>query len=232
MQQLPSDYYDGNCIIINNIINNNPSPDAIGNLYSHGHGIDTAVSYIKDHNIADYAILAEPDCIITGINWIDRLNESALKGYHLAGFESQANTSSITPLHICPSIWKIDEITGSFKIQKRDVSAFPTHDQSILNYKTIAKMIYLTNMPEHGAWIWFHFWDTGIKNWYELALKGRAESIDSCDGFYHFFYGRYRPPKTTSRMSTEELQIFNQNSDWIPYFSNEELLLLDRYGLL
>ena len=66
------------------------------------------------------------------------------------------------------------------------------------------------NMDNSGIWIWTHWWDCGILNWYKAALLGKAIRTNSGEGFKHFFAGRKRPP---SCLDADDYQLIEQYMD-------------------
>jgi len=220
---LPPHYVDRNCVVINS----GDSYDDLGSYNSHGAGIDAAVEYIKRYQIADYIIHIEPDCIITGHKWLDDLNNQVkFSNCYLCGFTPTANTSSIAPFHICPSIWKVDQIPDTFMIRHR--KGDQSNNFNILSYNKLVKQLYESNVPEYGVWIWFHYWDTGIKNWYDIASTGKVTILDKCEGFHHFYYGRYRPPRLDEHL-TESQRVILADNPWIPKMSLDEIKLLKEF---
>lgn len=173
-RDVPSEYRDERCTVLQ-----------MGHGTSHGAGIDTAVDYLRSHNIR-YFVLIEPDCVITGTEWLDKMIQAVNNGAAMAG----PNRLPFGPIHPCPSIWDITQIPGSFKVSDRDISI----DFGIFNYKDMIKWLMNNNADNGSIHLWCHKWDCGLKNWYILAKKGLAIHTHNSDGFKHFYEGRNRSP--------------------------------------
>jgi hypothetical protein len=94
------------------------------------------------------------------------------------------------PIHPCPTMWDIVKIPGSFEVSTRNIPI----DFDIFNYRLMLEWLINVGMDEGSIWLWCHWWDCGIKNWYMAALQGKAVHTHNDDGFKHFFGGRGYPP--------------------------------------
>lgn len=178
-RSLPPEYYDNNCIIL----------DGLQNKMTHGAGVDAAVEFLKNRG-DKYFIHIEPDCLITGRDWVNGLVGAAASGAVMAG----TYRLPFGPIHPCPTIWDINRIDGSFDISNRIGHV----DQRIFNYRDMIRWLLDSGFNDDDIWFWCHLWDCGIKNWYKAALQGLAVHSVNSDGFRHFWGGRLRSPASLS----------------------------------
>ena len=178
-EDLPPEYFDDNCTILKNN----------SNCFKHGDGIDIAVEHLKERGI-DYFVHIEPDCLITGKEWLEELVKAAKVGAIMAG----PHRLPFGPIHPCPSIWHVPRIVESFNISART----ETLDRNIFKYKKMVRWLYENDLAERGVIIWCDMWDCGIKNWYEAAKLNLAINTNSTVGFRHFWSGSSRKPNELS----------------------------------
>ena len=213
---VPEDYYDTNCIILENKGSAMSVYEAangrryeiahyLTNSRSHGAGIDLAVHFLRERGDR-YMVHIEPDCVVYGLTWLDELTRAAKDGAIMAG----PMKLSFGPIHPCPSIWDLYRLPGSFDLSQR--SGFINHN--VFNYVGMCEWLINTKMDDGGVWLWTHWWDCGILNWYKAALMNKAVHTKSDHGFKHFFGGRLRSPVD---LSQEDLRLVSEFYDKTPY---------------
>lgn len=157
---------------------------------THGGGLDLACSWCIENN---YPVMVhfEPDCFITSCHWYDNLIKAIDDGNEMAAVARVP----FGPLHPCPSAWLCETIRYTFDTISCVEDAL-TEDYSKLIPPL--KMQKWLNSPEGRKEDWVNFWgklwDTGLKNWYEAALRGKAAQVNG-NGIRHYWYGRRRGPE-------------------------------------
>lgn len=178
----------GNTKVISHLNTPNPNPHlgkGLGEL-SHGMGIDLAVNYLKDNGFKSF-VHVEPDCLVTGIDWLKEIAIALADGYHMAG----SSQLSYGPIHVCPTGWNLDFIADTFDVTLIDQSLIP--DPKHFDFIKLVKWCLDVNVGHRAIWFLCSHWDTGFKNWYIAASKNKAK-VTSGNGFIHFTNGSNRPP--------------------------------------
>jgi hypothetical protein len=132
---------------------------------THGDGLNFARRWCLEHGF-DAMCHFEPDCSITGRNWYERLKQGIDWGYWMCGL-SQAPGHGIRP---CPALWLLKPTKHiDFNIQPKgeDVN-HPRYD------KLIAPGVYAKARGEEVVSFYKTHWDTGIKLWFECAIRDKA----------------------------------------------------------
>lgn len=143
-----------------------PCPDPDSPPASHGHALDHATQWCREHDI-DIMVLFEPDCIITGRAWIDALIAAIEDGAWMAG----PLGTGFGPIKPCPSAWRVDEIAGTF-------APVPVpHDHPRYAELVDASMMRRSVGEELWHEFWCERWDTGFGNWFHAALAGRTRHL-------------------------------------------------------
>ena len=209
---VPEDYYDTNCIILENkgsvmsvyeTANKKTYqiPHYLSKSKSHGAGIDLAVHFLRERG-DQYMVHIEPDCVVSGLTWLNELKAAAASGAIMAG----SMHLPFGPIHPCPSIWDLRRLPGSFDTSLRDTGI----NFDVFNYRQMCEWLINVGMDNGGIWLWTHCWDCGILNWYKAALMGKAVHTKTGDGFRHFFAGRMRPP---NHLNADDYQLIEQYMD-------------------
>lgn len=147
---------------------------------SHGGGIDAGVRFCRNRGDT-HALHVEPDCTVASRNWYEGLLRSAENGASLAGPFIMGSGL----IHPCVSMWKLNDIHGSFTIQPRTQMPDPAFFDAMGNIKQIVEF----NGSPLAIWMLTAFWDCGLLNAYEARRKGRS-SVTSWDGITHHWNGR------------------------------------------
>lgn len=193
-KEVPEEYYDDNCTILEH--NELPKFKSFNckpygwlpfrpNTKTHGIGVDVAVAYLRDRGCR-YFVLIEPDCLISGIEWMKNLLNAMYDGHIMAG----PSRFDFGPIHPCPSIWDITKVPGSFDITARQLNV----DMRLFDYKLMLKWVMATNIGLAAIWFWLYWWDCGLNNWYMAAQKGCAGHTKYAGDFRHFYRGHCRSP--------------------------------------
>lgn len=157
---------------------------------THGDGIDAGLLWARNNNYR-YITLLEPDCLITGTAWIDKLYAAVQSGAWMAGVHKK----SYGPIHPAPSIWDLSVQWPSFCQQPRgsdsEHPAF-THLMDMDSLRESCASLY----DEHTT-RWFEImWDTAQKSWFHAAAEGKATLVTPDDSFIHFWHGTTRKPQS------------------------------------
>lgn len=154
------------------------------NYNMHGGGLDVATRWCVDNSIK-IMILVEPDCVLTGVNDVNTMIAEINNGMYMVG----SNRMSIGCIHPAPSAWLVSKIPGTFASVVRDMVI----DPSLVSLHAISKMIVDYKMNEDHARFWLYMWDTGLYNWYRLALINKTKLIPATD-LHHFWCSSSRGP--------------------------------------
>jgi hypothetical protein len=166
---------------------------------SHGFGIDWAVQWCRDHGIRQMLHI-EPDCLIDGVEWANKLLEATEKGAWMAG----SHRKSYGPIHPTPSIWDVSQINSSFGEQLRGSDHSHSRFHELVDMKSLEPA--MTN-----AWFreyWTNYWDTAQKPWFDCAIHDKAFLVDESPDFKHFWNGSTHntdPSKTGDPRVTQYL---------------------------
>jgi len=140
---------------------------------SHGDGLDLAVGWCW-RNEFTHIVLIEHDCVIGGMKWFVALCDKANEGFaHAYSFRQPHGA------HPCPSIWQVNEIHHSFA----EIIKGEYKNEEF--YKSI-------DIDASDSTYQDEYWDTGIKNWYELEKLGKSIKIDKQEDFMHCWVCSYK----------------------------------------
>ena len=147
-----------------------------GRNRSHGSGVDLAIDWCRKNEFT-HMVHIEHDCFVGSMKWFDSLYKKAEEGF------SHAYSNRLPHgAHPTPSIWQISEIRHGFdRVLKGE-------DKNEAFYKTLS-----INVKEGGYQD--TYWDTGMKNWYELEKIGKSTKVEfpSDKDFKHLWAHSYRP---------------------------------------
>lgn len=145
--------------------------------------MDTAVNHLKDDY--DAVIFIEPDCWFTSDVWHKNIIESLESGKSMACIKKYSHG----PHHPCGSGWIIKDIPGSFEYVEIDIKEvledkFP----SLIDIQEL--FVYMIRYQHY-----FHVnnWDTGLRNWFLLALENKVELVKD-EGIQHYWRSSCDPP--------------------------------------
>jgi hypothetical protein len=162
------------------VIDNAGPPDGpLGNR-THGAGLDVALDWCRREG-ARVMVHLEPDCLVAGRIWRDRLLEAIDNGAWMAGAIRQCHG----PLHPTPTAWRVDKVKASFTI-----APWKGSDE---NHPRFGELVHPEALADDhspmGVWIgWTRYWDTAHKAWFEAAKYDRAAQVEAPD-FHHFWHG-------------------------------------------
>lgn len=128
--------------------------------HHHGSGIDLAVAYCRHHRY-EYMLYFEPDCLILGRDWVEAMWRCMEAGAWMSGFNQSNQSPRI--IHICPSMWKVNEPPCDVSFSRQPIAADRQH-------RDFAR---LTEFREDAIRSWGR-WDTAQKNWWIADLEGKA----------------------------------------------------------
>lgn len=175
------DYFNNKIIFITNVSNEadidwllNNDIIICRNQYSSSHDqfgcdLDAAARWVQN-NYYKYVMFLDYNCRFSGIECVacvtDNLSKFDMVGLYL---------SSINSVDVIPSAWNVDAIPGSF------IKSLRYEIVNFIDYRSIAQLIIDNNLSESQAFNMFHWWDTGVCNWYKLHTRGRSIIIEPCD---------------------------------------------------
>jgi hypothetical protein len=175
---IPSQYYDDKCVVLQ-----------CKTSRSHGHGVDTAVEYLRSIG-TKYMVLVEPDCVVTGVDWVNGMISIVESGALMGG----PFVLPFGPIHPCPSVWDLEWVPFTFNVTPRSGPV----DYKIFSQAGMVKwLVECFPDDEQSIWWWINYWDCGIRNWYEAAKEGRA-IVSNGSRFKHFGAGRLYSPDQLS----------------------------------
>ena len=158
-----------------------------GNDYSAGAGIDLAIAYCRDHH-HQVMVHFEPDCLISGDNWLGSLVSALYDGAWMSGQLKRF----YGPIHPTPSAWRTDVPWVSFKSCSRDSDRTNPRFSELFLETTLIKWAQV-HEPEAEQW-WANTWDTAQRNWFFAAALDKANQVEVTNDFDHFWFGSQRPP--------------------------------------
>jgi hypothetical protein len=143
--------------------------------HHHGAGIDLAVDYCRSQRY-EFLLNFEPDCLVTGRTWAESMWRDMQRGAWVAGGHIAARTDRI--IHICPSLWRIDSPCCETTFLRQSKGADRQHPYYVA----------LTGFDEQA--LNWEDWDTGQKNWWIAAHRGKAfRSYAPPAGLIHYWGG-------------------------------------------
>ena len=150
---------------------------------THGDGIDTAVNWCLANGY-DVLVHIEPDCLLWGRDWYKRLLEPiGERRLWMTGHHRHIGTV----LHPCPTAWYVPKVSHSYRACAKGDDLLEPEFARIIDVDDMRKAA--RDNPFHWDW-----WDTAIKNYYEISKQGRAGHVGPCLDFRHYWGGRYRKP--------------------------------------
>lgn len=155
---------------------------------SHGDGIDTAAAWCRA-NRYDVLVHIEPDCLMWGRDWYDKLVEPI-------GEESKwmtgLNRTHGGVIHPCPSAWYLPKVVHSFRCVAKGKEVSHPEYPRIVDVPGLERSRFANFV--------LNWWDTGIKNYYEAAKQGRALYVGPASDFQHYWEGHRRWSQFSSRV--------------------------------
>jgi hypothetical protein len=137
----------------------------------------------------------EPDCLIKGTRWHEELVHAVEEEkYWMAGLFKRSHG----PVHPCPSIWLVNKLKFSFESVPKNNDVFHPRFTEVFSIKKLAQNLAKENHSEDINRFCFFMWDTGFKNWFDMAVQNKAKHISMTNqDFVHFWHGSERQPKET-----------------------------------
>jgi len=122
----------------------------------------------------------EPDCLIDGVEWVNKLLEATEKGIWMAG----SHRKWYGPIHPTPSIWNLDQIRASFVEQPRGSDVHHPRFHKLMDMKGLFSQL----QPREMAY-WRSWWDTAQKPWFDAAIHDKTLLVEESPDFRHFWQG-------------------------------------------
>lgn len=149
---------------------------------NHGLAMDRAAQWCRDHGVR-WMMHFEPDCLIDGIEWANRLLGASAKKVWMAG----SHRKSYGPIHPTPSIWDVNQIKSSFKEQLRGSDMSHPRFNELVDMKDLMSPENITSpWFEH---YWGNWWDTAQKPWFDAAVHDKALLVEETPDFKHYWSG-------------------------------------------
>jgi hypothetical protein len=146
---------------------------------NHGLAIDHAVNWCREHKIR-WMLHFEPDCLIDGVEWANKLLEATKQDIWMAG----SHRKSYGPIHPTPSIWDVNQVKHSFMEQLRRDDVNHPRFHEVMNMKNL--MDQITDQERN---YWSNYWDTAQKPWFDCAIHDKAVLVEATPDFRHFWMG-------------------------------------------
>jgi hypothetical protein len=152
---------------------------------NHGLALDQAVQWCKGHGVR-WMLPFEPDCLINGVEWANRLLEATTKDIWMAG----SHLKSYGPIHPTPSIWDVGQIQSSFREQPRGSDMNHPRFHELMNMKDLMAHAKREKLEAY----WAGSWDTAQKPWFDAAIHDKALLVEPTPDFEHFWNGSTTDP--------------------------------------
>jgi hypothetical protein len=153
----------------------------------HGSGIDLALRHCRERHV-EFLVHFEPDCLILGRQWLERLLLPLRCGAWMSGMWRHF----YGPLHPTPSVWRVDIGWDTFSHQLR---------RDDVDHPRFGEVFRLQELLEHARvhepqviGFWESYWDTSQRNWFLAAVQDRAAMVEPTADFRHFWFGSRRGP--------------------------------------
>jgi hypothetical protein len=148
------------------------------------HGL--ALDYVRDwcmlHEV-QYMLHFEPDCLISGCQWVQHLISAVKKGSWMAG----TYRKPYGPIHPTPSIWDTGHIVASFEAHDRTEERGYSRYPELYSEDKLREAVF--DGDESSWWWWENHWDTTQRAWFYMALEDRATLVTNPGDFRHFWQG-------------------------------------------
>lgn len=168
-------------------LRNQPYVDVIGQPdqpRTHGRALDCAVAWCRERRIP-WLLHLEPDCLVSGADWFDRLCAGIDRGAGMAA----SHRKEYGPLHVTPSLWAVtDSQPPSMDYSNRRPDQLHPRFAELFNLPWL-----LGEAPPRWRWFWEQQWDTGQKAWFDLAVCDRAAHVEPTRDFEHYWEGSLVP---------------------------------------
>ena len=152
-----------------------------GPVRTHGAAVDTAVQWCRQNKVS-YMLHLEPDCLISGTRWYEKL----CRGIDTGAWMSGSHRKEYGPIHPTPSLWRVDKIQTSFDYASR----IPDEDHPLFHklFRRAWLLEAITNARQ-DLQFWTTTWDSAQKAWFQFAVEGKAYHAEETDDFKHFWAG-------------------------------------------
>ena len=162
----------------------------------HGDGLDRALKWCKS-NRKDGMIAIEPDCLVKGRRWYEALARAIEGGYWMAGLFKRSHG----PIHPCPSAWRVDKVRHSFNTVPKGADIHHPRFLELFSLRTLIDNLAKDQHSDRINRFCLFMWDTGFKNWFDIATQNKAVHINIPDqDFIHLWHGSERGPDKNNQM--------------------------------
>lgn len=154
----------------------NPGPSR-----THGAAIDVAVEWCRNQQV-EFLLHLEPDCLISGTQWYEKLCRGIDAGAWMAG----SHRKEYGPIHVTPSLWRVASICTSFDYANR------LPDEKHARFSELFNRDWLLNAvttAKQDTEFWRTTWDTGQHVWFDCAVQDKAFLAAATDDFEHLWFG-------------------------------------------
>jgi hypothetical protein len=144
--------------------------------------MDLALEWCRAHGV-DAMLHIDSDCRISGTGWYHNLVGAIARGASMASCARKP----WGPLHPSVSIWDVHEVRASF--ERADGLADAQHPR-FPELIDVARFSREPDVPGGDPLRTPWKWDTGIKAWFEAAIRDRAVLVPG-PGIAHYWYGSH-----------------------------------------
>lgn len=157
----------------------------------HGDGLDRALQWCRA-NKKDGMVAIEPDCLIKGRRWHEALTGAIQNGYWMAGLFKRSHG----PIHPCPSAWRVNKVRYSFNTVPKGNDVHHPRFMELFSLRTLIDNLARDQHSDRINRFCLFMWDTGFKNWFDIATQNKAIHIQMQDqDFVHLWHGSERKPE-------------------------------------
>jgi hypothetical protein len=142
--------------------------------------MDHAAQWCRTNGIR-WMLHFEPDCLISGVEWMNRLLDATTKDIWMAG----SHRKSYGPIHPTPSVWDVNQIQSSFQEQPRGSDMGHPRFHELVDMKDLMAQARVEKLESY----WASWWDTAQKPWFDAAIHDKALLVEDSPDFHHFWRG-------------------------------------------
>ncbi len=154
----------------------NPGPNR-----EHGACLDLLLQFSRQAGY-DYMLCLDPDCLVRGRAWLERLMQAAEAGDWMTG----GSYCAAGPLHNVPAIFDTRVDWHSFRAATRGEDLRHPRYQEVVDLERLRR--FSETFCDGAAVL---NWDTGQRNWFLAATADKARFVDCSDGLIHFWGGSW-----------------------------------------
>ena len=173
---------------------------------THGVGLDIATEWCRAESIPILVVI-EPDCLIRGPVWLERMVSAVREGALMAGYFKKP----YGPIHPAPSAWRIETIHASFETQSREIDECHARFHELFDVAELRRIVD----ADHDSWeFWGRCWDSTQKNWFNAAVLDKAVllPVDGELDFRHYWCGSLSNRESSVLQSDPELSQYSSLS--------------------